>query len=202
MQPGTFRDGGTWMWLLCEPCNRKVGKHDEEFIRWWYGMVRSWSETNEPKPGELRAGRLPNSQPGAFVRSVLGGMFAFNPHLRTRCPDVAAAVLSGDPVALPSDLQLKMSLYWHSNRYVLGQMTIVVTERDTWSSTSLSVEGEWAWPPFHLALVDPNRTDFWPDAMDISAWMLEAPDTVRDVEMRFGVLGVNDLYMSRFRNDK
>lgn len=202
VQPGTLRDGGTWAWLLCEPCNQKVGKHDEEFIRWWYGMVRSWSEVNEPKAGEFRTGRLPNSRPGAFIRSVLGGMFALNPNLRTRCPNVAAAILSGDPVALPNDLQLMMSLYWHGNRYVLGKMTMVVTETDFSSSTSLSVEGEWPWPPFHLALVDPSKSDYWPEAMNISAWLLEEPDVARDVEMSFGVLGVDDLFMSRFRNEQ
>jgi hypothetical protein len=201
VQPGTFRDGGTWMWLLCAACNGKVGKHDEEFIRWWRGMVNSWSEIDEPKPGEFRTGRMPKSRPGAFVRSVLGGMFACNPQLRTRCPDVAAAIISGDPVALPSDLQLLMSLYWQEYRYVLGQMTVVVTGTNSLSSCSLSVESEWAWPPFHLALVNSNTSDFWPDAMDISAWALESPKVIRDVEMGFGVLDERDLFMSRFRNE-
>ena len=93
-----------------------------------------------------------------------------------------------------------LSLYWHGYRYVIGQTTIVVTSRDM-SSSVLSVEGEWASPPFHLALVDPNKSNLWPDAMDISAWTLESPQEVRDVEMRLGVLGVDDLYMSRFRNE-
>jgi hypothetical protein len=199
VQPGTFREGGTWKWCLCVSCNGAAGRFDEEFIRWWHMLVMTWPENEWPKPGETRTGCFKGGRPGAFVRSILAGMFAFNPTLRTRYPETAGAILSGDPVALPRELSLRLSLYRSNFRYVLGRMGIVVTSADM-SSTSLNVEGEWVWPPFHIVLSDPSNAPSW-QALDISAWTLETPTEVRDVHVRLHVLGESDTLMARFRNE-
>jgi len=201
VQPGTYRDGGVWKWLLCEVCNMKVGRYDEEFIRWWRMLWERWSDKTVPKPGAVGILNFTMAKPGAFIRSVLGGMFAMNPHLRPRYPDVAEAILRDDPVAMPSDLRLQMSLFFHGFRYVIGQTMVGVSAPDFSSITSLNVEGEWAWPPFCLALVDPNGSDWRAGAMDISEWMLETSQVVRDVKVKLGVLGADELYMSRFQNE-
>ncbi len=192
VQPGRRRDGGSAGWFLCESCNGIVGRFDEEFVRWWKMLVRDWPNTAARTSGESRVGVFPAVQPGAFIRSVLGGMFALNPTLRPRHPEIATAILTGEPATLPIDLSLLMCLYRGHTRYVLGHTTVVETLAYG-NSLAVNLQGEWAWPPFHLALADASGLRRWPDAMNVSAWLGDGPEYVRDVPTVLGVLDEVDL---------
>jgi hypothetical protein len=169
-----------------------VGRFDEEFVRWLKMLVMEWPNTAARRSGESRVGVFPAVRPGAFIRSVLGGMFALNPTLRPRYPEIATAILTGEPAALPIDLSLLMSLYRGDIRYVLGRTTVVETGAQG-KSLAVNLQSEWAWPPFHLALADASGLRRWPDAMNISAWFVDEPKNVRDVPSVLGVLDEMDL---------
>lgn len=198
VQPGHRRDGGTAMWFLCEKCNGTTGRFDEEFVRWWRMLVMDWPNTAARQSGESRVGNFPAVRPGAFIRSVLSGMFALNPTLRPRYPEIATAILTGEPAVLPSGLRLLMSLYRGDTRYVLGHTTVVETQLHG-DSLAVNLEGEWAWPPLHLALADESGPRRWPDAMNISAWMRDHPDVIRDVPAVLGVFDESDLSTAHLR---
>lgn len=206
IEPGRRRDGGSAGWFLCESCNGITGGYDEEFIRWWKMLVMDWPNIQSRKSGDTRVGAFPAGKPGSFIRSVLGGMFAFNPSLLPRYQEVAAAILSGEPGALPPELCLLMSHYRGDVRYVLGQFSIIRTPRNGDSlyaeSVALDLQGEWAWPPFHLALTNASGVRRWPQAMNISAWLGDRPADMRDVSVVVGVLDEVDLSAAHFGSNQ
>ena len=196
-QPGSPREGGAFAWLLCETCNGLTGRYDEDFIKWWTLMVIDWPNIDALHSGEMRIGSFRNARPGAFVRSVLGGMFAFNPTLRERFPSVASAILTGDRLVPPTDFRLLFSAYRGSVRGVLGMMAAITQWPDGRASMTC-MDGEWAWPPMHFMLTNDEGRVLWPNAMDITPWLRDLYATRRDVTVTLGVLDLHDLHMARF----
>jgi hypothetical protein len=160
-------------------------------------MVIDWPNIRGLSSGEMRVGSFRNARPGAFIRSVLGGMFAFNPTLRERFPTVASAILSGDPLAPPPNLRLLFSAYRGSFRGVLGMMA-AITQWPDGRFSMMCVDGEWAWPPMHLILTNDEGRALWTTAMDITSWLEDPYATRRDVTVNLGVLDQDDLHMARF----
>jgi hypothetical protein len=97
---------------------------------------------------------LPGRRPGAFVRSVLAGMFALTRTLRLGWPDLADAIRTGASMGAPDELHLLMHLYSGPHRFVtsgIGKATLPLHHP---ASASLeSTFGEIAWPPLHFVLV-------------------------------------------------
>jgi hypothetical protein len=113
--------GGGWGEWLCEPCNNKTGEWDEEYGEWSRNIVLKLHD------GGVRHGRdlpmhLQNVAPGAVVRAMWAWMFALDPNLRLNEPDLAAAVLSGDPVDPPSDKKLLIGATTSLGIWVSGQV--------------------------------------------------------------------------------
>jgi hypothetical protein len=65
---------------------------------------------------------LRNVAPGAVVRAMWAWMFALDPNLRLNEPDLAAAVLSGDPVEPPTDKKLLIGATTSLGIWVSGQV--------------------------------------------------------------------------------
>jgi hypothetical protein len=113
--------GGGWGEWLCEPCNNKSGEWDEEYGEWSRNIVLGLHD------GGVQHGRdlpmhLQNVAPGAVVRAMWAWMFALDPNLRLNEPDLAAAVLSGDPVEPPSDKKLLIGATTSLGIWVSGQV--------------------------------------------------------------------------------
>jgi hypothetical protein len=198
VHPGSLRQGGAWRWLLCESCNGIAGRYDEEFLLWWRTFVVEWPKIETRRAFDVRQGRL-RGKPGAFVRSVLAGMFAMNPTLRVRYPVVAQAILTGSAVEAPEEMRLLLRLYRGKRRYVVGMMGVPTIAQNS-SASLLEVEGEWAWPPFHLVLTNSIGAAALPNAMEIMEWLSVDPTTTHDVYVRFGVVDEPELNTAKLMN--
>jgi hypothetical protein len=113
--------GGGWGEWLCEPCNNKTGEWAEEYGEWSRNIVLRLHD------GGVQHGRdlpmhLQNVAPGAVVRAMWAWMFALDPNLRLNEPDLATAVLSGDPVGPPSDKKLLIGATTSLGIWVSGQV--------------------------------------------------------------------------------
>jgi hypothetical protein len=113
--------GGGWGRWLCEDCNGKTGKWDEEYGNWSRNLVLGLHEGGVQHGRELPM-HLRNVAPGAVVRAMWAWMFALDPTLRHDEPDLAAALLSGDPVEPPSDRKLLIGATTSLGIWVSGQV--------------------------------------------------------------------------------
>ncbi len=89
--------GGMWGRWYCEPCNNRTGLGDEEYLRWCPDLLAALHDP--ANSGNTISFVSTLLDPGAFVRSLWAWGFALADNLRAACPDVAASVLAGDPVA-------------------------------------------------------------------------------------------------------
>jgi hypothetical protein len=113
--------GGGWGRWLCKACNETTGSWDEEYGEWSRNLVLGLHDGGVQHGRELPM-HLRNVRPGAAVRAMWAWMFALDPNLRLSEPDLAASVLSGDPVRPPSDKKLLIGATTSLGIWVSGQV--------------------------------------------------------------------------------
>lgn len=175
--PGRSRTGGSRAYLLCAPCNSRVGRWDACFCDFCTSLGSllqgAQGQTSRvPVVGDMTAGR-----PGAIVRSLLGGMFAINGELRERWPEVSGSIVSGEPIDEPADARLLLELYLGGRAWASGGGAKVELPE----GRVTYVHAELVWPPLHVVLTDGRSAGRWPGAMDISSWLRDSGAAVRRV---------------------
>jgi len=188
--PGRVRTGGARAYLLCEPCNNRVGSWDDFFGDFWTCLAGELAQGQgqiSPSPVVIE---MEKGRPGAVVRSILGGMFAINPGLLTQWPDVAAAVISGAPVDPPADMTLLLELYLGNHGWISGGGAKI----NPVTGISSYIDSEWVWPPLHVLLTRPNFRGRWPGAMAINGWLADSGTSVRKVSVMMPVVEEESLW--------
>lgn len=193
---GRERLGGTRFYSQCHGCNTGiVSRYDTEWPHWADGILRCADRAGRRVPEAGFPMVLFGRRPGAFVRSVLAGMFALTPTLREGWPEVAAAIRTGAPIAEPDDLHLLMHLYSGPHRLVasgLGKATFSLLAPG--AESLKSILGEIAWPPLHFVLVHRSDLGAWPDRLDITAWLRDDWRTTRDVTLLLKLLPPDQVF--------
>jgi hypothetical protein len=131
------------------------------------------------------------------ARSMWAWMFALIPDLRTRYPDLAQAVISGDPVRSPDDLRLLVAATSSLRIWVCGQDGgFAVRGRLDGRDGHESPSGLWApgpemvavpriavsSPPFVVLLAD-SGDDVRANYFDTREWLEEDARSVRPVSL-------------------
>ncbi|WP_098897496.1 hypothetical protein [Streptomyces sp. st77] len=110
---GRPKAGGMWLRGLCQECNSLAGENYDaaygDFVarltRYFAASKHLFLPAADPAPPVLVA-------PGRVARSVLFGMFATTPHLRTMFPGLADDLRQRSPhIAMPDGATLRMALY-------------------------------------------------------------------------------------------
>jgi len=162
---GRPADGGVWGWWFCNRCNGRTGRWDQTYQRVWRNLLSSVHEPNHAHANRYRA--QAQFDVGAFIRAVWAWAFALDERMRHDAPDVAKAVLSGDPVNPPRDVMVGLALT-RSLRLLVSQqrhaaeITVdLTTGQSSISSTPWAVI---AAPPFSIAVADLRDADLLPHA--------------------------------------
>jgi hypothetical protein len=113
--------GGGWGRWLCQDCNGTTGEWDKEYGEWSRNLVLELHDGGV-KSGWDVAMSLQNVAPGAVVRAMWAWMFALDPSLRLNDPDLAAAVLTGDPIEPSTDKKLMIGATTSLGIWVSGQV--------------------------------------------------------------------------------
>ena len=125
---GRERLGGLRFYSQCRECNGDiVSRYDGEWPLWSNEILRRLDRAGRRVPDAGFPMVLPGRRPGAFVRSVLAGMFALTPTLRLGWPDLADAIRTGASMGAPDELHLLMHLYSGPHRFVtsgIGKATL------------------------------------------------------------------------------
>lgn len=99
--------GGMWLRAFCGRCNNRTREWDEEYPQWCPALFNA---LHDPKStGNRLESRVIDCDPGAFVRCLWAWAFALSDTMRPRYPQIADAVLSGQPVAPPTDSRLLLA---------------------------------------------------------------------------------------------
>jgi hypothetical protein len=183
---GRPQSGGIWLFGHCQPCNQAAGAFDDAY-RDFADVVRPGIPRGLVAPAGYRWAPTNTAiRPGAIARSVLSGMFALNPTLRERYPDLA--LMLGDktapPVELPHDVRLRLAAHAGTRARVTGSyggwyLRLEGGQRSDGVMTAASV----LFPPlaWHLAFPDvpeaEGPTVFRP-LLDIEGWA-DVSDWVR-----------------------
>ena len=90
---GRERLGGLRFYSQCRECNGDiVSRYDGEWPLWSKEILLRLDRAGRRVPDAGFPMVLAGRRPGAFVRSVLAGMFALTPTLRLGWPDLADAI--------------------------------------------------------------------------------------------------------------
>lgn len=182
--PGRFSAGGMWVRGLCADCNHLSGTKVDRAYADFALALRGWLRPNSrrllPQPSDVPA--VPVA-PGLVARSVLFGMHAISPGLRTRFPQLATDLLAGEErVKLPVGLSLRVAMYLGREARLAGPIHSyrVLSRYEAYPS-----QGEIYFPPLAWVLtIDDPRSVFelqrWAAADD---WPLYANDVTR-VDLR------------------
>lgn len=110
--PQDGQRGGLWIETICTDCNSLAGAKFDGAYADFSRRLRPFTET----PGarlDLNHGSVPpvNVAPGLVSRSMLCGLLAVNPQIRSEFPGLAAQLLDDDAeLRIPGRLQLRMAL--------------------------------------------------------------------------------------------
>ncbi len=197
---GREKLGGTRFYSQCHRCNTGiVSRYDAEWPLWADDILGCLDGLGRRVPDAGFPMILPRRRPGAFVRSVLAGMFALTPTTRQGWPDVADALRTGAPVDDPRDLHLLMHLYSGPHRIVSSGMGRATSSTLVPGGGSLeSILGEIAWPPLHFVLVHRSDLDAWPCKSDVTAWLRDDWRATRDVALLLKLLTSDQLFSLEF----
>lgn len=192
---GRPKQGGCRLYSQCSSCNGLVSRYDGEWPVWVTEMM-TWLDSGDRRvPDAGFPFILPGRRPGAFVRSVMAGMFALTPTLRPGWPGVAEAIRTGEALEDADDLRLLMHLYSgprHFSASGMGKAAISLTHP---TSQPLNVIfGEIAWPPLHFVLVHADDVGRWPLAMDVTSWLAEDWQVIRNVNLLLKLVTDDQLF--------
>lgn len=99
--------GGMWLRAFCGDCNNRTRVWDEEYARWCPDLFNSLHDLRNK--GNQLASRVFDRDPGAFVRCLWAWAFALSDTMLTRYPQIADAVISGEPVAPPHNSRMLLA---------------------------------------------------------------------------------------------
>ncbi len=119
---GREKPGGSRFYSQCAACNGLVSRYDGEWPLWVKEMMTWLDSGNRRVPDAGFPFILPGRRPGAFVRSVMAGMFALTPTLRPGWPEVAKAIRTGEAADNADDLRLLLHLYSGPHRFSASGM--------------------------------------------------------------------------------
>lgn len=193
--------GGGWGRWLCADCNQKTGEWDDEYGRWSRNLVLGLHDAGV-RPGRELPIHLQRVAPGAVVRAMWAWMFALNPSLRLTQPDLAASVLSGDPVEPPPELRLVIGATTSLGIWVSGQVGgqafrtpvgrgpgyttesgIRVASTEEVDTPDVAISS----PPFVVLLAD-TSDDMRVSYTDTGDWLREDAHDRRDVDLLLPVV--------------
>lgn len=110
---GRPRTGGMWLRGLCRDCNSLAGENYDAAYGDFTARISAYfsARTRLRLPAAESAPPV-SVAPGRVARSVLIGMFATTPHLRTMFPSLACDLQHRRPhIAMPDGATLRMALY-------------------------------------------------------------------------------------------
>lgn len=173
ISPGQPRIGGMWVRGLCRDCNSLAGASlDRAYAEFAHSVIRHLGTSSSLQ--QLGSAPPVPLAPGLVSRSILFGMHALNPKLRTLFPDLALGLLSGGAVRLPTGLRLRLGAYRLSKARLSGGID---SYRVLGQSESHRSFADVVFPPFawSLTLDEPDLvTSGWCDA---SEWPLYGDQT-------------------------
>jgi hypothetical protein len=180
--------GGMQSDMLCNGCNSLQSKYDATYATLAKSLLPWRPESNL----QLRRVDPPHIkfQPGAVVRSVLIGMFGLNPHLRTRHPEVASALISESPIPeMPPNARLYLALARGHKARVTGywQLHTILD----YQALAVEILAQVYFPPLAWILADESKSllDFegW---IDVSPWLALQPATADYLDNQIGPIPI------------
>jgi len=193
---GHEKQGGAAGYFLCAPCNNDAGNwYDTAYADMWQRLaVKLLRDGNMPSPGGPHLFIGPSIDPGAVVRSILSGMMALNPRLRTEFPVLQDAVQHRQVVRPPDCIHLLLALNPDRQLRVAGGGADRQDVRFGRVVRRVFVHSELAWTPLYLVLTDATGKAYWDRSPDILPWLLDAPGYTREVNLLLPVLTVDQLH--------
>jgi hypothetical protein len=138
---GRIEQGGMWGYTLCGDCNSRTGRLSGEYRR-WVGMASNLFVHDLPPVEEMNASPISKAltiainaaRPGVFVRQVMSLLCtaAGSWDLVGQHPELAAAVLDGEPCKLPEPLWLGMTLCGGPAALIAGPTVIINSDTQSW----------------------------------------------------------------------
>lgn len=168
---GSERLGGIAGYWFCLLCNRdRTRRWDEEYTRWVPGL---FDYLHVPKSkGNTLTTTAVDLDPGAFARCLWAWFFAVSNGLRERVPDVAAAVVTGEPVT-------------HSGH---PRLFLAATRELQFSTLIGRFAGGITAPPYAALLAGPHTRGLARGWLDTTPWLAEYPGMRRDVSLTLPIV--------------
>ena len=181
---GKERLGGVREYWFCGDCNNRAGEWDKCYTA-WSRELQHLLDAGEARVGQRLSVRISRAAAGQFARCLWAWMFAIADDLRAQHPEIASAVLSGEPVQAPRYPRLMLAATRED------QITVVVAPH------SMVVTA----PPFVAFLlteaflgVDPG---FWRTLrlFDVAPWLMDSADDREDVVLELPIVEMGALPM-------
>jgi hypothetical protein len=185
---GRKSDGGTWGWWLCEQCNNRTELWEREYLRWVRPLFAEIQRV-QPRYGQGIECSMPSADPGAVARLLWGWMFALDPRMRIFYPDVASAILTGDPVEPPPNRRMLLAATPDLRIWMVRRRHDVPLGLTPLPAAVPLVAI--ASPPFVVVLADPSY-ELGNDYLDTSAWLRERAGERRAWQVRMPVVASFD----------
>lgn len=202
---GRKTEGGIWGYWLCESCNNKTAAWDDYYTNISKAVLAPLE--TRPRSFRLLPLNLHGFRPGAMVRSVLAGMVAMDPTLRSDRPKLVSAVFEGTARPWPEDLTLRLAINpdgicaaaaqngisaMFKFRYrPVPHGLIVPPSYSAWSRVR-GPNSLIAAAPFLWFLGQRTDSDELPNSMPVGNWLEDDPATVRNVDLLLPVVRLDD----------
>jgi len=200
-EPGRVKEGGVRGYFLCVDCNGIASKYDAEWPRWLDAIRAQVMTQRRPALGTTLPLTVQEVRPGAFLRSVLAGMFGIKLALKARWPTVVDAIRNGSPTAPPDDFWFGMTLADGFPHVEGGSGVMVAAPIGTrpslvqLSSGLLTTDGYIeempyaviGWPPLSFVVHDVEHSAVYPH-QNFASWLADDPADVRDVDLLLKVV--------------
>ena len=117
---GRNDESAMWGWWFCDPCNQEVTDRWERPTYDWNSGLDYVLTATAARPGQRVQVTGENVDAGAFVRALWGWVFAVDQWLRAAIPEVASAVLCGDPIEPPARHRLLVAATRDDQMWIAG----------------------------------------------------------------------------------
>lgn len=179
---GRATHNGMSGWWLCSSCNNRAGRWEREYLGWRKPILAAIHESGAVH-GQRLCARIPSADPGAFVRVLWAWMFAIDDRLLLGFPELAKAVLTGEPTLPPRGLRLLLAATpspW---------IAAVKPRRALWTGHGWDPElanqprVAVSAPPF-VVLLAVDGTEPAPGFFDTAAWLADHAGTRRPLTLK------------------